>query len=835
MIPAGRAQGALSTITPVMRQYRDAKEKHPDGILLFRLGDFYEIFFDDAKLAAPIMGVQLTSRPLGKSGRAPMCGVPHHAWQAYVGKLLHAGHKVVICDQIEAASKNKIVRRDVTRVLTPGTVVEDAYLEPSRHNYLVAAWSRGLEAGIAACEVSTGELLLCQLPKDRLQSELERLAPAELLSPPEIEEYRFDPVRGQQRLKDILGIAYPASVGAQDAPLAVGAVGVVLDYLKQNQTKVAPGSFTVRTYSPDATMPLDAATVRNLELPSLVQLIDRTSTPVGARQLGAWLGAPLRDAESIELRLAAVDELVDAPALQDRLRDVLKPVGDLERLVTRAAQGHATARELVGLRRSLEAIPAVQEALAACSALVTRELAGHVSTAPELASTLARALVEDPPPTLRQGGVIRHGYDADLDEISDASRGARDWIAKLEATERRRTGIRSLKVGFNKVFGYYIEVSHANTAHLPDDYVRKQTLTGGERYITPDLKQREAIVLSAQERIAARELEILHDLGTAVTEAAPALRASAHAIGMVDALLSLAVAAAEHGWRRPEVNAGLQLSIKGGRHPLVERGLPAGVFVANDLELDPDAAQIVILTGPNMAGKSTYLRQAAMIVLLAQCGSFVPAERARIGLADRVFTRVGAHDDISAGMSTFMVEMTETAYILNHATRSSLVIFDEVGRGTSTYDGVSIAQAVVEHLHDAPRLGCRTLFATHYHELTALAERLPRVRNQRVEVLEEGDSVRFLHRVVPGGADRSYGIHVAAVAGLPSGVIARARDVLGELERQRPLEPPDVQLGLPIEMMPDSVRKELEEIDPASLSPLEALQKLYQLRAKLTP
>src|SRR5438093_1275975 len=716
-----------------MRQYREAREKHPDGILLFRLGDFYEIFFDDAKLAAPIMGVQLTSRPLGKSDRAPMCGVPHHAWQAYVGKLLHAGHKVVICDQIEAASKNKIVRRDVTRVLTPG------------------------------------------------------------------------------------------------------AVGVVLDYLKQNQTKVAPGSFTVRTYSPDATMPLDAATVRNLELPSLVQLIDRTSTPVGARQLGAWLGAPLRDAESIELRLAAVDELVDAPALQDRLRDVLKPVGDLERLVTRAAQGHATARELVGLRRSLEAIPAVQEALAACSALVTRELAGHVSTAPELASTLARALVEDPPPTLRQGGVIRHGYDADLDEISDASRGARHWMAKLEATERRRTGIRSLKVGFNKVFGYYIEVSHANTAHLPDDYVRKQTLTGGERYITPDLKQREAIVLSAQERIAARELEILHDLGTAVTEAAPALRASAHAIGMVDALLSLAVAAAEHGWRRPEVNAGLQLSIKGGRHPLVERGLPAGVFVANDLELDPDAAQIVILTGPNMAGKSTYLRQAAMIVLLAQCGSFVPAERARIGLADRVFTRVGAHDDISAGMSTFMVEMTETAYILNHATRSSLVIFDEVGRGTSTYDGVSIAQAVVEHLHDAPRLGCRTLFATHYHELTALAERLPRVRNQRVEVLEEGDTVRFLHRVVPGGADRSYGIHVAAVAGLPSGVIARARDVLGELERQRPLEPPDVQLGLPIEMMPDSVRKELEEIDPASLSPLEALQKLYQLRAKLTP
>ena len=819
--------------TPVMRQYREAKEAHPDGILLFRLGDFYEIFFEDAQVAAPIMGVQLTSRPLGKTGRYPMCGVPHHAWQSYVGKLLRAGHKVVICDQVEAASKNKIVRRDVTRVLTPGTVVEDAYLEPSRRNYLVAAWSRGSDAGIAACEVSTGELLLCQLPKDRLQSELERLAPAELLAPPDIDEYRFDPVRGQQRLKDLLGIAFPASVGAQDAPLAVGAAGVVLDYLKQNQSRVVPGSFTVRTYSPDLTMPLDAATVRNLELPALVTLMDRASTPVGARQLRAWMGAPLRDAESIQLRLAAVDELVSAPGLRDRLQAALKPVGDLERLVSRAVQGHASARELVGLRRSLEAIPGVQEALGACSALVTRDLAGEVSAAPELAGTLARALVEDPPSSIREGGVIQAGYDADLDSIADASRSARDWIARLEPAERRRTGIRSLKVGFNRVFGYYIEVSHANTAPLPEEYVRKQTLTGGERYITPALKEREAVVLSAQERIAARELELLHDLGAAVAASSPLLRASAQAMGMVDALLSLAVAAAEHGWRRPEVNAGLRLSIKAGRHPLVERGLPAGVFVSNDLELDPDDAQIVILTGPNMAGKSTYLRQAAMIVLLAQCGSFVPADRAVIGLADRVFTRVGAHDDISAGMSTFMVEMTETAYILNHATRSSLVIFDEVGRGTSTYDGVSIAQAVVEHLHDAPKLGCRTLFATHYHELTALAERLPRVRNERMEVLEEGDAVRFLHRVVPGGADRSYGIHVAAVAGLPSGVIARARDVLADLERQRPLEPPDVQLGLPIEMAPDALRKELEEIDPASLSPLEALQKLYQLRARL--
>jgi DNA mismatch repair protein MutS len=816
-----------------MRQYREAKEQYPEGILLFRLGDFYEVFFDDALIAAPVMGVTLTSRPLGKAGRAPMCGVPYHAWQLYVGKLLRAGHKVVICDQMEAPGKGPVVKRDVTRVLTPGTVVEDSYLDPARPNYLVAAWTRGAEAGLAACDISTGELLLSQLPADRLSAELERLAPAELLTPPDVEEYKFDPVRGQQRLRDVLGIAYPAAVGAADAPLAVGAAGVVLDYLKQIQTRVGPGLLSVRTYSPDATMPLDAATVRNLELVELVKLVDHTRTPIGARRLRTWLGAPLRDAESIELRLSAVDELVAAPTLQDRLATALKDVGDLERLVSRAAQGRAGARDLVALRRSLEAIPAVRDAAGACEALAIRELAGQITLAPGLSSELMGALIEDPPAHTRDGGAIRRGYDAELDGITDASQSAREWIAALEASERRRTGIRSLKVGFNKVFGYYIEISNANTVAVPTDYVRKQTLTGAERYLTPELKEKEAVVLTAQERLAAREVEILRDLGDKVAESAPALRATAHAIGSIDALRSLAVAAARERWRRPTVNAGLILSIKAGRHPLVERHLADGAFVANDLELDPDDQQITILTGPNMAGKSTFLRQAAVIVLLAQCGSFVPADAAVVGLVDRIFTRVGAHDDITAGMSTFMVEMTETANILNHATRSSLVILDEVGRGTSTYDGVSIAQAVVEYLHDSPRLGCRTLFATHYHELTALAERLPRVRNERVEVLEEGETVRFLHRVVPGGADRSYGIHVAALAGLPSGVIARARQVLGELERQRPLEPPEQQLGLPMEMAPDPLRKELEEIQPDTLSPLEALQKLYELRSRL--
>ena len=816
--------------TPAMKQYWAAKLRHPDAILLFRMGDFYEIFFDDAVEAAPIMGVTLTSRPM-KEGRQPMCGVPHHSWEAHVGKLLRAGKKVVICDQMEEATGKKVVRRDITRVLTPGTVVDDAYLEPGRSNWLFAVWERGAQAGVAACDVSTGELLLCQLPAERLRSELDRLAPAELLTPPATDLYRFDPERGRQRMADRLGIGYAASVGAADAPLAIGAAGVVLDYLEQNQVRVEPGVFRVRTYSPDATMQLDGPTARNLELPSLLRLLDRTCTPIGARRLRRWIWAPLRDVEAIELRLGAVSELAEQGRAELRL--ALREVGDLERLVGRAAQGLASPRELVALRRSLEALPGVVAATATAASLLLRQLASAVRPDPQLADELARALVEDPPALMRDGGAIRSGYDAELDGIHNASRAAREWISGLEKAERERTGIRSLKVGYNRVFGYYIEVSHANQDLVPDDYIRKQTLTGAERYLTPELKEREAIVLNALQDRAARELEILKALQARVAASAPGLLACAEAIGELDALCSLAEAGVDLRWVRPEVSAGLRLVIEGGRHPMVEAAVGTEGFVPNDTLLDPDREQIVVLTGPNMAGKSTYLRQVALIVLLAQCGSLVPARAASVGLADRIFTRVGAHDDLAAGMSTFMVEMTETANILNHATRASLVVLDEVGRGTSTYDGVSIAQAVVEHLHDALRLGCRTLFATHYHELTALADRLARVRNERVEVLEEGGTVRFLHRVVPGGADRSYGIHVAALAGLPPQLLARARDILAELERQRPLEPAEQQLGLPLTAEPDRIREELGAIELDRLSPLEALQKLYELRERL--
>jgi DNA mismatch repair protein MutS len=555
---------------------------------------------------------------------------------------------------------------------------------------------------------------------------------------------------------------------------------------------------------------------------------------MGARRVRAWLTAPLRDVEAIELRLAAVGELVDDARREATLGDALGRLGDLERLTSRAAQGHAGPRELVALRHALEALPAVAVAIDGVDSVELRQLAARLGEEPPLARTLAAALVDDPPALLRDGGAIRAGYDAELDGIHDASRAARDWIAGLEAVERERTGVKSLKVGFNRVFGYYIEVPASAADRVPPEYVRKQTLTSGERYLTPELKERETVVLNAQAEIAARESELLRELHEKVADAAEGLLEAAAAAAEIDALRAFAATARELRWTRPAVNAGLELRVRGGRHPLVEAALPEGRFVPNDLGLDAESEQIVILTGPNMAGKSTYLRQAALIVVLAQAGSFVPAAAASVGLCDRVFTRVGAHDDLSRGMSTFMVEMTEAANILNHATRASLVVLDEVGRGTSTYDGLSIAQAVVEHLHDSPRLGCRTLFATHYHELTSLADRLPRVRNERVEVVEEAGEVRFLHRVVPGGADRSYGIHVAALAGLPASVIARSRQILAELERQRPLEPPAQQLGLPLAAPADPVGEELKALELDRLSPLEALEKLYELRSRLS-
>ena len=815
---------ATAAETPAMRQYWESKRAHPDALLLFRLGDFFELFFEDAVTAAPILGVTLTSRP-SRQGRMPMCGVPHHSWQAYVGKLLRAGKKVVICDQVEAPDGKTLVRREVTRVLSPGTVVEEEYLDPTRSNWLLAAWTRGEESGLAACDVSTGEIILSQLPASRLASEVARLQPVEVLSPPEVEEFRFAPERGRQSMAERLSVAHPAAVGAEAAPLAVGALGVLLEYLAQSRVRLTRQGMRIRTYSLDEVMQIDSATQRNLELPALARFLDVCVTPIGSRRLRAWVNAPLRRAAEIEARLDRVQELIP---WRSTVRAALTSIGDLERTTSRALQGLCGPRELAGLRRALEALPRLQDAVGGLPHL--EALGESIHPLPELAAQIAAALVDEPPAVIREGGFIRPGYDALLDSVDAGAAAAREWIQNLEAGERERTGIKSLKVGFNRVFGYYLEVPRHLDGRVPAEYVRRQSLSAAERYITSDLKERESIVLNAARERIRRELEIWRELLGSVQESAFELADTCRAVGELDALAALAEVAVEHGWVRPALDRQGCLAIEAGRHPLVEASLPPGDFVANDLCLDCERAQVVILTGPNMAGKSTFLRQVALIVLLAQCGSFVPAAAAKVGVADRIFTRVGAHDDPASGLSTFMVEMTETANILNNASRDSLVVIDEVGRGTSTYDGLSIAQAVVEYLHDAPHLGCRTLFATHFHELTQLAAHLPRVQNQRLEVLEEGGGVRFLHRVAMGGADRSYGIHVAALAGLPPLVVERARVLLQELESSRPLEPQEQQLGLPLATAADPIRHELSRLELDRMSPLDALLKLYELR-----
>ncbi len=818
--------------------------------MLFRLGDFYETFGEDAERAAPLLGITLTSRELGKGHRVPMAGVPYHAFESYVGRLLKAGLRVALCDQVEdAAAARGLVRREVVRVLSPGTVVEDAYLTGGT-NYAVAVCLRSHYHGIAALDCSTGELALLRVePTDEaLRDELARLRPAELVaseadrsrllalagSTPTnwVDAQDFDARAAVDRLQTLLGVETLAAFGCDEWPEALAAAHAILRHAERSRLRLEPGLLRLHAEHPRAFMHLDPPTRRSLGLnadrsPSaddLAALILReATTAMGARQLRRWLDQPLRAREPLEERLARVAVLVADPLARGQLQAELRGLPDLERIAGRTAQGLATPRDLQALLKALRAVPGVQR-------LAGRwpELASPPSPAAlgDLQSALASALVEEVPATLKDGGVFRPGFDAELDGIRDGSRAAREWIGALEQHERQRTGIRSLKVGFNQVFGYYIEISHANREAIPSEYVRKQTLVNGERYITPELKEKETLVLNAKSGMVAREQALFSELCRRITAAGKDVLDTAAWLGELDAVTALASIASRHRWVQPTLQDEPGIEIIGGRHPLVEAALGPGRFVPNDLRLSPVNQQIVLLSGPNMAGKSTYLRQAGIIVLLAQTGSFVPAERAVIGLCDRIFTRVGAHDELARGLSTFMVEMVETAHILAHATPRSLLIFDEVGRGTSTYDGVSIAQAILEYLHEAPQLRSLTLFATHYHELTALAQQLPRLRNFRMEVREEGERVIFLHQVVEGGADRSYGIHVAELAGLPRQVVVRARQVLSELEGQRPLERPEAsaQLSLPLD---HPVVAELKQLDLERLSPREALEKLF--------
>lgn len=868
-------QPAPVALTPLRRQYLLLKQRYPDTLLLFRLGDFYEAFDDDARTLSRELDLVLTGRELGRGQRIPMAGIPYHALETYVARLVKRGHRIAICEQLtDPRSSRGLVERDVTRVVTPGTVIEATMLDDRRNNYLVSVVSDGQLVGLCYADVSTGEFATTQFALDQsqtLQREIERLDPAEILVPagdPLLGQATLGPRAAAGRLTTIqswqselsaaqdtlvrhLGVATLDGFGCATLPLAIRAAGGLIHYLSDTRRSALQQLTELRTYHTTDFMLLDPATRRNLELVettragssrgSLVWVLDRTRTPAGARLLRRWLGQPLLDLERLGERLDTVEELVRDASGRLRLREQLASVRDLERLINRIGQGIATPRDLLALKASLEAVPSLRASLSpadAGSPIPRRQaLASQLEDCRDIVDLIGQAIVPDPPTSLADGGTILAGFSTELDDLRRSIEHARGWIEGLEASERERTGIRGLKVGYNRVFGYYIEVSNANREAVPDSYVRRQTLVGAERYVTPELKEYEAIVLNARERIAEIEQALFRQICAQIAADRDRVLRTARTIAQVDVFASLAEVAVQNRYVRPELRHDTVIQIIGGRHAVVEQAQTAVPFTPNDVSLSTDDAQIVLITGPNMAGKSTFLRQVALIVLLAQIGSFVPADSASIGLVDRIFTRVGAQDDLSAGQSTFMVEMLETAQLLSQSTRRSLLVLDEVGRGTSTYDGLAIAQAIVEYIHNHPRLGARTLFATHYHELTDLANVLPRVRNVRMEVREEGGEVHFLHRVVPGGADRSYGIHVARLAGLPRAVTRRAEEILRELERQgrgrrRDREPALTVVQLSLLGQPNPALEELKELDVLSLTPIEAIAKLFELQQR---
>ena len=791
----------------MMQQYRDAKARHPGMLLLFRMGDFYELFEDDAQVAARVLGITLTSR----DKQIPMAGFPHHQLEAYLRKLLHAGHRVAVCDQVEDAALAKgLVKREVTRIVTPGTLTEDDLLDPRQSNHLVAVCPAPAGAGLAWVELSTGQFFAADLTLPRLQDELARLAPAEGLlaeaAPPRLAEavlaavptlavtrrpdWTFDTQSARSALFQHFGVSTCAGFGFDDAQPCLVAAGALLLYLQETLKANLAHLNRLRPYRQDQYLMLDEVTRRSLELTrtlregeregSLLAVLDQTVTPMGARLLQDWLLAPLASAPGIHARLDAVAEFLHDHGLRQDLRDALAAAYDLQRLTTRVSTGRASPRDLAAVSHTLRLLPKVKARITARRAALLADLEARLELCPDLRELLESALADDPPLSPKEGGVIRRGYDAELDDLHQIARGGKEWITQFQAREITRTGIASLKVGFNKVFGYYIEITHANATRIPADYQRKQTLKNAERYITPDLKEYEEKVLGAEEKIHLREYELFLALRDRIASQTHRLLQTAEVLATLDVLASLAELASARQYCRPELCEAPLLEITDGRHPVLDQTLPAGTFVPNDTLLGPDHGMLWLITGPNMAGKSTFIRQVALIALLAHLGSFVPARRARVGVADRIFTRVGASDELGRGLSTFMVEMTEAANILNNASPRSLVILDEIGRGTSTYDGVSLAWAITEYLHD--QSGCRALFATHYHELAQLAEKLPRMRNYNVVVREWKDEIVFLHKIEPGSADKSYGIHVARLAGVPEEVLDRAREVLAELE-----------------------------------------------------
>lgn len=847
-------------VTPIRKQYLEIKRQYPQAILFFRLGDFYETFDRDAEITSRELDIVLTSRNVAKGVRVPMAGIPFHAAENYLARLIDKGYHVAICEQIGDQPIKGLVPRKVTRVVTPGTIIEPGLLHGDSNNYLVAVAHGEERVGLASVDITTGEFTATELTGSDiptlLRGELLRLRPAEILHPETLAleddlpghstpwpTWRFEVSRCRQMLLEHFQTSSLDGFGLKGMSSAIAAAGAVLQYIEETQPSALKLLTGLSTYQLSEFMTLDASTRRNLELTetirggsrkgALLDVLDHSVTPMGRRLIAQWVSKPLLDIDLINQRLSVVDYFVHNGMIREEVRNALKPLQDLERLILRVAGGNAQPRDLVAMRSTLEHLPALR-ALLPDAEPELQEIINDFDLCTEELNLLKSALSDDPPALLQSVGVIRPGFSAELDGILAQTSHAREWIAGLEALERKRTGIKSLKVGFNKVFGYYLEVTKANAGQVPAEYIRKQTLVNAERYITPELKEYETLVLNAEERIREIEARLFHEICERLAASANRLVKTARAIARLDVSSGLAHAAAVYDYTRPEVVAEDVLEIREGRHPVVEQLMVGERFVPNDAIFEP-GERVRIITGPNMSGKSTFLRQVALIVLMAQIGSFVPAESARIGLVDRIFTRIGAQDEIYAGQSTFMVEMIETANILHHATGRSLVILDEIGRGTSTYDGVSIAWAVVEYLHNHPQLRPKTLFATHYHELTQLAELLPGVRNYNVAVSEADGKVVFLHKIVPGGADRSYGIHVGQLAGLPRPVVQRASEILKQLEassgkavRLNPETPR--QMALFPETNP--LLEELKRLDINTLSPIEALNRLYEWQRK---
>jgi DNA mismatch repair protein MutS len=894
--------------TPVRAQYLAIKKQYPDAIVFFRLGDFYETFDEDAKAIAKALDIVLTTRKVSQSQRVPMAGVPHHAADNYIARLIKAGFKVAICEQMGNDPINGLVPREVTRVITPGTVVEDTLLAHNENNYLAAVVIQPPRAGIAYVDITTGEFAVTQLQGDSINrlvfNEITRLKPAEIIVPTDAiaevvrswqiphslyEEWRFDLDHARQELHTHFEVSTLDGFGLGAKPLAIQAAGAIIQYVAQTQKQALNHIIRLNVYSTADFMDLDASTRRNLELTetirgnsgpgSLLHVLDKTVTPMGGRLLRTWLHQPLLNVEALNHRLDDVTAFAAATLARGDIRACLKEIGDLERLTNRVSQGIAQPRDLLAIRRSLEAVPDIQLSMTNNQLSMESDSprqddteyknqpVADVTPSPvnggglgrglfseeekpldgcsEVVGLIGQAIAAEPPAVMNKVGVIRPGFSAELDGIISSSRDAKVWVANLEGVERARTGIPTLKVGFNKVFGYYLEVTQANSHRVPAEYIRKQTLVNAERYITPELKEYENLILNADDRQLEVEQRIFKEICAQIAAVAERLLATSRRLAYLDVIASLAEVALLNNYVRPVLSDDDTLEIEDGRHPVVERmpltdadGLPTA-FVPNHVTLSREEL-IHIITGPNMSGKSTFLRQVALVVLMAQIGSFVPAKRVHIGLVDRIFTRIGAQDEIHAGQSTFMVEMVETAAILSQSTPRSLLILDEVGRGTSTFDGLAIARAVVEYIHNNPKIRAKTLFATHYHELTEVAKYLPHLRNYNVAVTEEGGRVVFLHKIIPGGADRSYGIHVAQLAGIPKAVVDRANEVLELLEgnadfRDRREQTRQVIAGVQMSFMPPETHPLIEEIralDIDALSPLEALNKLYELKQK---